>query len=38
MLVPVLLLTAWFIYVEVEMPDRRLQKGIYFEQVEDDNS
>lgn len=38
MLVPVLLLTAWFIYVEVEMPDRRLQKGIKFEQVEDDNS
>ena len=34
MLVPVLLLTAWFIYVEVEMPDRRLQKGIKFEQVE----
>ena len=37
MLVPVLLLTAWFIYVEVEMPDRRLEKGIKFEQV-DDNS
>lgn len=37
MLVPVLLLTAWFIYVEVEMPDRRIQKGIKFEQV-DDNS
>jgi hypothetical protein len=37
MLVPVLLLTAWFIYVEVEMPDRRVQKGIKFEQV-DDNS
>ena len=37
MLVPVLLLTAWFIYVEVEMPHRRLQKGIKFEQV-DDNS
>jgi hypothetical protein len=38
MLVPVLLLTAWFIYVEVEMPDRRIQKGIKVEQVEDDNS
>ena len=37
MLVPVLLLTAWFIYVEVEMPDRRVEKGIKFEQV-DDNS
>lgn len=37
MLVPVLLLSAWFIYVEVEMPDRRIQKGIKFEQV-DDNS
>ena len=34
MLVPVLLLTAWFIYVEVEMPDRRFQAGIKFEQVE----
>ena len=36
MLVPVLLLTAWFIYVEVEMPDRRVEKGIKFEQVEDE--
>ena len=38
MLFPVLVLTIWFIYVEVEMPDRRLQKGVKIEQVEDDNS